>query len=518
MSKDYNAYMAKATELISDHIIKNNIDLSKKIGYELNLEYWNIIKQVSPRGLTFVSSNHKIYLQFKVVKRSKHPCNELITKQGCINALSKALCVLDKLKSSVSETDFFDWYNCHIKEISTIENDIITIGDAIALVTENYFQGDHNGISRSDPQYKTNFEASYESMYGRTYKHLESIKDQQLTAKILIEHLDSRYKILKEKKTKGFKSHVNNCQKLLIETKLTNELTKFKEYYGKIKVKPQQEMQEISLETFLQFRDMILGLNGYQLTKSEQNYLENRKSWFKALSINLLYGFRGSECLAITNLDQSITIGNRVFQALHDPTNKENILVLNDYYELTDDQGNIHKITIKTGKRFCIPMIHPKYPNLIDILEIKNPEVKLPVVVPTANSSPDSKKRIINKSMRSRLSIWCKKAKDIGFTQTHALRHLANHHGKLAGLTTEQRAKSLGHSTVMNDSVYNKHLDIDEQINFLTTNIENPQITISQLENENKQLREQIELYKKIVADLEIENANLKGHNITKLF
>ena len=360
VSKDYNAYMAKATELISDHIIKNNIDLSKRIGYELTLEYWNIIKQVSPRGLTFVSSNHKIYLQFKVVKRSKHTCNELITKQGCINALSKALCVLDKLKSSVIETDFFDWYNCHIKEISTIENDIITIGDAIALVTENYFKGDHNGISRSDPQYKTNFEASYESMYGRTYKHLESIKDQQLTAKILIEHLDCKYKILKEKKTKGFKSHVNNCQKLLIETKLTNELT--------------------------------------------------------------------------------------------------------------DDQGNIYKITIKIGKRFCITMIHPKYPNLIDILEIKNPEVKLPVVVPTANSSPDSKKRIINKSMRSRLSIWCKKAKDIGFTQTHALRHLANHHGKLAGLTTEQRAKSLGHSTVMNDSVHNKHLNIDEQINLVIRN------------------------------------------------
>ncbi|MBP0032696.1 MAG: hypothetical protein J7524_05940, partial [Roseofilum sp. Belize BBD 4] len=67
-------------------------------------------------------------------------------------------------------------------------------------------------------------------------------------------------------------------------------------------------MQAIDLETFLDFRDRVLGLSGYELTKTQLRNVESRKSWLKAICINLLYGFRASEFKAILNLDEAATL------------------------------------------------------------------------------------------------------------------------------------------------------------------------------------------------------------------
>ncbi|MDB9515558.1 hypothetical protein PN466_01100, partial [Roseofilum reptotaenium CS-1145] len=80
----------------------------------------------------------------------------------------------------------------------------------------------------------------------------------------------------------------------------------------------------------MDFRDRVLGLNGYQLTKGQFRYIENRKSWFKAICINLLYGFRCSEFKAIRNLDESVTIDGEYFPALSDPDNEWHEIVLGD--------------------------------------------------------------------------------------------------------------------------------------------------------------------------------------------
>ncbi|MDB9519085.1 hypothetical protein PN466_19250, partial [Roseofilum reptotaenium CS-1145] len=72
--------------------------------------------------------------------------------------------------------------------------------------------------------------------------------------------------------------------------------------------------------------------------------------------------------------------------------------------------------------------------------------------------------------MRKRLADYIKQVGGQGFTQTHALRHLANYHGKLAGLTRDQRALSLGHSQTMNDK-YDKHQTTRNQVNLLMADI-----------------------------------------------
>jgi len=94
-----------------------------------------------------------------------------------------------------------------------------------------------------------------------------------------------------------------------------------------------------------------------------------------------------------------------------------------------------------------------------------------------------------------------------GFTQTHALRHLANYHGKLAGLTRDQRALSLGHSQTMNDR-YDKHQTTRNQVNLLMADI-SEKSEIQRLREELAQAQETIKSLEETILFLKKENARL---------
>jgi len=211
---------------------------------------------------------------------------------------------------------------------------------------------------------------------------MSNLLDKPLSADLLINFLESNYSDLLNKKSKGFKTHFNNCQKLLIECKMIDEINKLKDHFGKIKVIPQLEIQEISLKDYLEMREYILSLKG------NDKRIESRIKTFNVLSINLIYGYRGSEFWAIQNLNEPCTYQGKVFKALNDRTNKDNIAVLNSYFIVTDNQGNQHKITVKTGNRIAIPMIHPDYPNLWELLGLKGIQIKRHIPIPNANSKP----------------------------------------------------------------------------------------------------------------------------------
>ena len=149
-------------------------------------------------------------------------------------------------------------------------------------------------------------------------------------------------------------------------------------------------------------------------------------------------------------------------------------------------------------------MMHPDYPNLIEILEIKNPDVKIPTCTPKSSSKPQTIKDCHIKRLSHNLKHWLIHC-GLGFTQTHALRHLANLHGTLSGLTTDQRALSLGHSQVMNEK-YNKHKTIDSSLDLLTRDING----INALKAENEQLKAENERLKELLAFSQRENMNLK--------
>ncbi|MBP0034952.1 MAG: hypothetical protein J7524_17565 [Roseofilum sp. Belize BBD 4] len=123
----------------------------------------------------------------------------------------------------------------------------------------------------------------------------------------------------------------------------------------------------------------------------------------------------------------------------------------------------------------------------------------MPETTPDANSNPESIKDIYNKGMREALVRYINQVGE-GFTQTHALRHLANHHGKLSGLTRDQRALSLGHSGDMNDR-YDEHLTADAEIDLLLTPISK--------EAEIAELKKQLKHAEETILFLKKENARL---------
>jgi len=487
--------------LVNEYFHSHQIDSSKLVDHELVRIYLKACQKSTPKGVSISRQGNRLYLRFKTTTKpatANNSCNEDCTRDGCINTLAKALAVSDKLKETETESEFWEWYESEIKGTVSLKNDIITIGQAIEIVKNNYINGfDKCGRNRSDEKSRVNTLANYQLTYGNHYQRLNP--KLKLTGENLISEIIRNWSELYRRKTKGFKNAYTACCKLLRDCKLSQELEKVTSHFGAIKVVTKTEEQTIDLETFLDFRARVLGLNGYELTTKQLKALDNRQSWFKAFCVNLIYGFRCSEFKAILNLDEPATLDGYTFKALHDPDNHENILVIDEGFWITDDSGKKHWITTKTGKRIARPMIHPDYPNLVELLGIKDASVKMPECTPGANSEPKTLKNAYPRRMSLRLSDYINQVGE-GFTQTHALRHLANYHGKLSGLTRDQRALSLGHSQTMNDR-YDKHQTTRNQVNLLMADISE--------KSEIQRLREELAQAQETILFLKKENARL---------
>ena len=328
-------------------------------------------------------------------------CSEDFTRDGCINALAKALAVSYKLKEKETESEFWEWYELEIKGKVSLKNDIITIREAVETVKKQFFKDyDKVGRDRSDPSLRTNSKASYQGAYGIFHSKLNS--ELRLTADNLISEVERIWGHLGQ--SSGFRSAKSAVCKLLRTYRLSPEVDKFNAYFGRVQIKKKRTRQTVSIETFLDFRARVLGLNGYELTKAQHNNLESRRSWFKALCINMVYGFRCSEFKAIINLDKPYKCSDsEIIPAIYDPSNKDFVIVLKPFFWVVDDAGNKHKITIKTGGGFIRPMIHPDYPNLIEELGINNPSIPLPVVTPKSTSKELTIKGCYQRGMRRSL-------------------------------------------------------------------------------------------------------------------
>ncbi|MBP0030288.1 hypothetical protein [Roseofilum sp. Guam] len=472
-------YTKQAWSLVNEYFHSNQIDPSKYVDHELVRAYLKACQKSTPKGISISKQGNRLYLRFKTATKpatANNSCNESFTRDGCINALAKALAISDKLKETETESEFWEWYESKIKGNNALEYDIITIGQAIEIVKNNYINGyDKCGRDRSNEKSRTNTLANYSSTYGSYHARLNP--KLRLTGENIISEITRGWSNLftisgnQTICSKGFKNAYTAILKLLRDTKLETELAKVAQHFGTLRIVRKREKQAIDLEAFLDFRARVLGLDGYKLSTKQFKALDNRKSWFKAFCINLLYGFRASEFKAILNLDEPITKDGEYFPALSDPDNEWHEIVLDDGFWITDTSGKRHYITVKTANRICRPMIHPDYPNLIKLLGIKDPEVRLPECIPNAGSEPDAIKDIYNNRMRHKLIDYIDQVGGKGFTQTHALRHLANFHGVISGLTVDQRSASLGHSNAMNDGVYKGHQSVSNKRRLLRQNI-----------------------------------------------
>ena len=497
----------QAWSLVNEYFHSNQIDPSKLVDHELVRAYLKAYQKSTPKRVSISRQGNRLYLRFKTatkVTTANNSCNEDFTRDGCINALAKALAVSDKLKTLESESEFWSWYELEVKGNQTLVDDSLIIGQAIEAVKEQFFKDyDKVGRDRSDSSLDTNSKASYQEAYGVFHSKLNP--ELKVTADILISEVERIWGHLGQ--SSGFRSAKSAVCKLLRVYRLSSEVDKFNAYFGRTQIKKKRTRQTVSIETFLDFRARVLGLDGYELTTAQQNNLESRKSWFKAICINMIYGFRCSEFKAITNLDKPYKCSDsEIITAIHDPSNKDFVIVLKPFFWVVDDAGNRHKITIKTGGGFARPMIHPGYPDLIERLDINNPDIPLPTVTPKSTSKELTIKGCYQRGMRRSLTEYVDQVGE-GFTQTHALRHLANYHGKLAGLTRDQRSMSLRHSQSSNDS-YNEHLTPKAQLNLLTADISQSS-EVQRLKDELTQAQETIKSLEETILFLKKENARL---------
>jgi integrase len=422
-------------------------DYNFEIGYETLQKEWETQIKRTPRGVTLAKGGNSIYLQFKTpnTPRSKHKCACAFSIDGMHEAIRKSHLVKAKLTSLTSEVEFWNWYEKEIEEKQRLVDDRITFGEAIALVEDDFWNRPSRTKRKRDKLSHSDL-SSWHRTYGCFYNHLPQGRVVDLT--------NIQEVINKQKRgTRNYKYVVSAMKKLVRAIKRQDILEELEDI--NVIQTENATLQTITTEQFLNWRDKVLGVS----TQSKETWnAEGRKSWIWAFSMQVVYGLRLSEVFAIANLTEPLISDDGVpIPALNDPANTENIIFIKSKTNLNT--------TVKTGFRMSRPNIPPKYPDLMERLDIKN--CLLPSNRPTSNN-PLRTNKFYTRMARQRLVNW-----DAPVTQTHALRHLANINGIQAGIPQEVRAQSMGHTVQMNESVYKKRQSTQTTIDLLLNSNQN---------------------------------------------
>jgi hypothetical protein len=422
-------------------------DYSHEVGYESLLADFSRYKQQTPKGITLVKEGQNIYLQFKTPNksRSKYKCACSFTLDGMVEALGKAHKVAEALKALTSETEFWDWYDSTIKESVKLTDDRLTFGEAIAKVEDDFWSRLSRKKEKRDKNNPSDL-SSWDKTYGTFYRHLPIAKEFNL---VDIQNALSNYPT----GTKNRKGAISAFKKL---SEFNGQKRVF-DSLGTLDISQTVfvELQTVSIEEFVHWREQALGIT-QSLHKNSD--IDTRKAWLWVFSTQIVYALRISEVFAIKNLTEPYVSKDGIsIPALSDPENITNLI----YIGAKTNLGT----TVKTGSRIARPLIPPKYPDLIEDLEIKTP--LMPTNRPKGNN-PRSIRNFHCATARRKLVSW-----GAPFTQTHADRHLGNINGMQAGVPLEIRAQSMGHTPAMNDSIYKKRQSTQTTIDLLLNSNQN---------------------------------------------
>jgi hypothetical protein len=450
-------------------------EYNNEIGYETLRKDWEVYKKQAPRGVTLVKGGNSIYLQFKTpsVSRSKYKCDCTFSINGMIDAVRKAHRVAEKLKNLDSEVEFWNWYDKEIKQESRLVDDRLTFGDAIAKVEDDFWDRPDRRKRVRDRNHPSD-QASWYRTYNTFYQHLPVDKTVNLADILTVINIQ-------KKGSRNYGYAVSAMKKLA-------EMNKRRDIYNELSDLDATQtifasLQSVDLKTFLSWRDGVLGISKSLPDRCD---METRKAWMWVFSIQIVYALRIGEVFAIKNLAEPYTTKDGVsIPALNDPDNTTNLIYIGD--------ETIIGTTVKTGARIARPQIPPKYPDLMERLEIKNPLV--PDNRPKS-TKPTTLQTFFGTASRQKLIAW-----DAPFTQTHADRHLGNINGMQAGISDGVRAKSLGHTVAMNDSGYKKRLGTQTTIDLLLNSNQNAIDFVTALGEAKKLVKAHPE-YKDIIAQL----------------
>ncbi|WP_017293357.1 hypothetical protein [Geminocystis herdmanii] len=413
---------------------KQNTDYK---GYQEIIDYFKLIKNQMPKGISVLVEGKRLYFQFKTKNksRSKYTTGENYTILGLNRCLEKAILIDRQLKNYESEIEFWSWYDETIKGINkNATNDLITVAHAINKVESWFFsQNDRRGLERTK-------ETDYKSYY-RTY----DIYFQKLPIKERVTY-DTLYNTLIQYESDREQRKYQDCLIAYLKLCEVNQLTTIYNKLNRLKlntnkkkkVSIKHESQSISIEEFLKLRELVLSINNHQTEK-------NRIFWMWIYSVQLIYGLRIAEVTAIKNLTidyipandpQENSQDKTIFQALNNSNNKENIIYIGNFTLWGNKK-------VKTGGRIAMPLIPPTYPDIIEKLNIKDiPEFII------------NNYETYSKRSKANLENWSTKFLGYKVSQTHILRKLGNANGIQAGISDTIRCKSLGHSETVNAKYY----------------------------------------------------------------
>ena len=429
-------------------------DSGKLIGYEALIALYESMKASAPKGvgLKRETKGGKSYLQLQFTiggKRVAKACNCTFTEDGIRNAVLKAQKVAEALRKFSTESEFLVWYDSEILEKNRIQNDLITFGEAIKLVEDEFWRSKSRTTKRKRDRCNPSDQVSWDRVYWEYYKHLPP--EKAMNAPDFIAVLE-RW----ESGTKSYKDAVSAMRKLARLAENTVCIEKLNKIDSK-QTEFRQDLQTIDIDEFLAIRNKVLGITE-ELHPSAD--LDSRKDWMWVFSTQMVYGLRINEVFAIQNLTKPFKTPDGVtIPALSDPTNKTNIIAIGEYTDIGT--------TTKTGYRLAAPIPHPRYPDLIERLEIK--ACRKPDNKPQEGSKPKTKTGFYCKTARAKLKNW-----HLDKTQTHALRHLANMNGRMSGVNPTALAQSLGHSLQMNENVYTKRQATKTTIDLLLNSSKQP--------------------------------------------
>jgi hypothetical protein len=402
----------------------------------------NVSKDM-PKGISFKRQGSHLYLQFihpGTNKRLPKPCGVQLTYDGIYEAKRKAFKIRTALDTMQSATEFWEWYDIEILNKNEIINDITTYREIFDKIETRYWndRNKNTGRKRSKdiPNDLNSFNRHYQIVFNKfsdwdKQPKWEEIKSVLYTWEQGTNSFKDAYTILKQ-----ICSLCPNAERLL-EQLADIDCTQH-EF---------REKQSISLDQFIQWHDKTLN------ECTDPRYLHIRKSWLWVASMCVIYGLRPSEIAAALNLHEPYKANNNdgiVIPALNDPENKDLLLVLGDF--------TYFGTSIKTGSRVCRPMTSDK--TLIDRLAIQDP--KLPIYTPKSEN-PKTITGGFAQLFSKNLQRW-----ECPVNQAYAFRHLANQLGEKSGIPQEIRARSLGHSVAVNDSVYKKRNNLQTSVDLLT--------------------------------------------------
>ena len=456
---------------MGQNVNNNSLDL---------LDFFQKKRKECPKGVTLKLKNHR-YLVAQFLSPST---NKLVEKtigakefneENIILAVTKTRKIRDALDNFAKTSDFWQWYDDEILEINRIKSDLKTYREIFLEVEEEYFNGHHKNTKRKRSRGSISDQNSFnrtKGVYIKKFKSLDKYPDWNEIRGVLYSWPQG---------TKSFKDAYYFLKDIARRSGKKDVLEAFSD------INPAQtifsDRQSCSWDDF-----KLWFLN----TKKEIDDISvidhriNHKSWLWVSAMCTVYGLRPSEIAAAQNLTTSWKLEDVTISAIDSLTNESLLLVIGEF--------TYFGTSTKTGSRICKPMITDK--TLWDELDLRT--VRLPEYH-CSSSNPE----VIARGFSDRLIAFLKKF-DAPVTQAYALRHLANQLGERYGIPQEIRARMLGHSVEINDSVYKSRKNLKTEIDLLLNHNKQAidrQMAIERIENSGIKMNPTIEKVLKIIYE-----------------